>query len=304
MARPTCMYCGAALSEEILRAAEESSRRVLETRNIAALENAATGARSQNRRYIVIDLNDIPPERIARACDVSAWDARQWRASSRYRLFRVTAEAPGGPTENGLTDNDVPFFSIGEDAVARSRTPMTVDTLVVGGDAVSCSFRENENQPPSRVVLGADTLLLMVSGVISRKRVRDEGAKRGSLADTRLEDAWLVHFHLRSQERPLEIDPFHTTFQGMGLASAHMRTLETIRSLAAVVMLDEAFKNIVPALSPTAARDDDSPLKQASSGARKDAKAVVLDNTSQFREYSAWRGRVEALKGRSPSPAA
>ena len=122
-----------------------------------------------------------------------------------------------------------------------------------------------------------------------------------------MEEAWLVHVHLRHEARPWEIDPRRTAYEGPGLASAHMRTLELVRRLATVVSFDDAFKNIVPALSPGA--DPSNELAGLQGGGvkprDKEPKTVILDNVTQFREYSAWRGALEwQTRGSGPRAAA
>jgi hypothetical protein len=76
-----------------------------------------------------------------------------------------------------------------------------------------------------------------------------------------------------------------------------MRTLELVRRLSIGAPFDEAFKNIVPALSPGA--DSSTELAGLQSGGAKprdkEPKTVVLDNVTQFREYSAWRGAIERI---------
>ncbi len=301
MARANCLYCGAALSTETLEEATLAARRVLQTKSLAHLEAAAKGLGPDQprRRYLVIDTTTASVELLAEACSVSAWEARQWQAASRYRLVRVSSEPEDGPLESALKSRGLDLLVVGEETVARSRNPILLESVDVSATPVQCTLRHEAEGPPSRQELSERDVALIVSASIKRERVRDPTSLRAR-TNTRLEDAWLVHLHLRSETRPWEIDPRRTGYKGAGLASAHMCTLELVRRLSAAAPHDEAFKNIVPALSPGV---DDSAeaigLKRAPKPTGKEPKPVVLDNLAQFREYSAWRGAMEIARRHS-----
>lgn len=290
------MYCGADLPEEVREEATQAAKRVKQARNLIGLEGAATGRDRVTRRYFVLEVSlDCPAESIARACGVSAWEARQWQAASSYRLVRIADEPPDGPTETAFEENGLAFFAISEEAIGRSRRPVLIEAIRADA-AIHASIRDDEERPSVRKTFGVEDLSLIVSGPIRRERVKEPGGKR-ALTDTRLEDGWLVHIHLKAQERPLEIDPLRTTFEGPGLASAYMRTIELVRSFSATVPCDEAFKNAVPAMAQAADPESDPlALKGEPKGSRREPKIVILDNSGQFKEYSAWRGQVEAMK--------
>ena len=295
MARANCVYCGAVLSVEALEEAAQAAQRILHTRSLANLEAIAqTSGRAQPpRRYVVIDTRAAAETVIADACGVSAWEARQWQAASRYRLVRVSSEPADGPLESGLRDKGLRVLIVPDDTVTKSRNPIPVESIDPVSLPAQCTVREDPEAPPARRPLREGDLALIVSASIKRERVKEQTSRRVP-ADTRLEDVWLVHVHLKGESRPWEIDPFRTAYEGAGLASAHMRTLELVRRLEAVAPHDDSFKNVVPALSQGA--DPSSGLESfASAPARKskEPKVVVLDNLAQFREYSAWRGAIE-----------
>ena len=75
-----------------------------------------------------------------------------------------------------------------------------------------------------------------------------------------------------------------------------MRTLELVRRLGATISHDEAFRNIVPALSPGVDPLTDLSGMRESRPKGKEPKTVILDNVAQFREYSAWRAAVERAR--------
>ncbi len=295
MARANCLYCGAALPAEGQEAAARAAERVQKTRSLANLQAVAKSAGRDEppRRYVVIDTTMAGVEAIAEACGVSAWEARQWQAASRYRLVRVSTEPADGPLESGLRARGLRVLIVPGETVMRSRTPIPLESIDPFSVPAQCTVREDAEAPPARKVLREQDLALIVSASIKRERVKDQTSRRPPV-DTRLEDAWLVHLHIRGEARPWEIDPRRTAYEGPGLASAYMQTLELVRRLQALAPHDDAFKNVVPALSPGA--DPLSGLESFASTPQKkskEPKVVVLDNVAQFREYSAWRGAIE-----------
>lgn len=296
MARGTCVYCGTPLSDEIREAAASAAQRVLQTTTLAGLESAALGRDSdRQKRYLVIETAAQPAEVLAEACGMSIWDARQWQAASRYRLLRVTLEAQVGEPLSAIRAKGLNPLVLHGDAVARARSPIPVESLDVTAFPFQCTLREDPEGAVSRKALPESEIALVISAPIKRERQKEQRSRVRQ--DTRMEEAWLVHVHLRSETRPWEIDPRRTAYEGPGLASAHMRTLELVRRLSNVAPLDESFKNIVPALSPGS--DPSNELAGLHAGGAKprdkDQKTVVLDNVAQFREYSAWRGALERL---------
>ncbi len=296
MARKNCVYCGAALMAEVLEEAAFAARRVLQTKSLVDLEAAASvlGRDRPPRRYLVIDTKTASIESLAEACSVSVWEARQWQAASRYRLVKVSTEAADGPLESELRRKGLNLFVVSEERVARSRNPILLESVDPASTPAQCTLRDQPEGPSFRRELPEQHIALIVSASIKRERVKDQASLR-TLAATRLEDAWLIHVHLRGEPRPWEIDPRRTGYEGAVLASAHMRTLELVRRLSAIAPHDEGFKNIVPALSlgvePPSELDS---LKATRRSEGKEPNVVILDNVAQFREYSAWRGALEA----------
>lgn len=301
MARGSCMYCGAPLPREVLEAAAGAAERVLQSKSLAGLQAAAKGqdAGMVSRRYVVIDTSMASPEIVASACSVSIWEARQWQAASRYRLVKISQEAGEDRLESNLRGMGLDALVVSGEMVARARNPIPIESIDVSVQPTICGLRENPEALPSRQELNEGAITLIVSGPIKRERQKPQTSKVH--LDSRLEDAWLVHLHLRDETRPWELDPSRTGFEGAALASAHMQTLELVRRLSTSVPMDEAFRNVVPALSPGVDPLDDLPGVKNTSGNPQDKrqKAVMLDNVAQFREYSAWRGAVERLRPRN-----
>jgi hypothetical protein len=295
MARASCIYCGAPISAEVQEAAALAAQRVLQSKSLTHLETAAKGALGKHppRRYLVIDTATALPETLAQACSISAWEARQWQAASRYRLLKVGAESPDGTLEAGLKESGLTFFSVPEQTVAPGRNPVVLESIDLSATPLQCTLRHDAEAPPKRRALPEQDVTLVISAFIKRERVRDLASLRAP-ADARMEDALLVHLHLVNEARPWEIDPHRTGYEGAHLASAHLSTRELVRRLSAKAPHDDAFRNIVPALAPGAdPLSDFAGLKKTAKGASKELKIVVLDNVAQFREYSAWRGAVE-----------
>lgn len=301
MARGTCVYCGAPLPEDVREAAASAAQRVLQSATMAGLESAAMGNDfERQKRYLVIDTTAQAAEVLAEACGMSVWDARQWQAASRYRLLRVMLEPQLSEALSELRAKGLNPLVVHGDAVARARSPIPIESMDISAIPPQCTLREDAEGTVSRKELPEPEIALIISAPIKRERQKESRSRLRQ--DTRLEEAWLVHVHLRHETRPWEIDPRRTAYEGPGLASAHMRTLELVRRLSAVAPFDEAFKNIVPALSPGA--DPSNELAGLQGGGAKprdkEPKTVVLDNVTQFREYSAWRGALERMvSGRS-----
>lgn len=298
MARANCVYCGAALPSEALEEASQAAQKILQSKSLTSLEAAATVLVSDSppRRYVILDTTTTSVELIAEACSVSVWEARQWQAASRYRLLRISTEPPDGPLESGLREKGLTPLVIPDETIARARSPIPLESIDTIASPARCTLREDPEAAPSRRDLREEDLILIVSASIRRQRVKDQSTPRVR-AETRLEDAWLIHLHLQGESRPWEIDPLRTSYEGPGPASAFMRTLELVRRLSAIVPHDDAFRNVVPALSPGVdpLRDLESLVPPAKKKARE-PKVVILDNVAQFREYSAWRGAVEAAR--------
>lgn len=297
MARPTCLYCGAALPLATVEEATLAAQRVLESKTLVGLGNAAMGTDLGRppRRYLVIDTQSTDTQTLALACSISPWEARLWQAGSRYRLLRISDEPQNGPLESELRAKGLPPLVLPEEMVARARRPLTVETIDLSATPL-CGHLVDD--PDAAVVprdLKEQEIILIVSAAIKRERVREVVVSR-LRTDRRLDDGYLVHLHLKGESRPWEIDPRRTGYRGPGEASAHMRTLELVRRLAVNAPHDEGFRNVAPALSPGVDPLADLPALKDSRRAGKEPKTGFLDNVAQFREYSAWRAAIERAR--------
>lgn len=294
MARQTCVYCGASLDADAQAVAALATRRVLRSGSLNDIEGAALGLERDRatRRYVVIDTTAATATAIATACGISAWEARQWQIAARYRLVRISSEAADGPLESSLRAAGMAVSVIDESTVRRAREPIPIESIDVSCIPAMCTLRSDTDAPAVRRGLPEREIAILISGFIQREKLKEPGTFKKA-PNVRLEEAFLLHIHVRGFGQPWEIDPRRTVFGGEGLASAHMRTLQLVRRLAPDVPHDEAFRNVVPALSPGA--DPLSELagfKPSPRGTAKEPRLVVLDNVAQFREYSAWRGAL------------
>jgi len=284
------------LPKEIQEAAASAAQRVLQSKTLAGLESAAKGLDLERHKfYLVIETTTKPPEILAEACSISIWEARQWQAASRYRLLKISSDDQDDRLVSQIRERGLDPIVIPGDVVARGRNPIPVESIDIWALPLQFTLREDPEASPSRKELNETEIVLVVSAPIKRERQKEQRSRIRQ--DTRMEDAWLVHLHQRQEARPWEIDPRRTGYEGPGLASAHMRTLELVRRLSTQAGFDDTFRNVVPALSPGEGPSSELTGLQGGTAKARDQepKTVVLDNVAQFREYSAWRGAIERM---------
>ncbi len=112
-------------------------------------------------------------ETIADACGVSAWEARQWQAASRYRLVRVSTEPADGPLESGLRAKGLRVLIVPDETVVRSRNPIPLESIDQFADPPQYTLREDPEAPASRRTLSEQDLALIVTASIKRERVQE-----------------------------------------------------------------------------------------------------------------------------------
>ena len=295
MARATCMYCGAPLDVNVVAEAATAAQRVLEAKSLLHLE-ATTQNRSlaAERWYRIVETRSARAESLAAAFGVSLWDARQWQATSFYRLIGVNADSDPGRSGAPLEIEGVRIHHVSERRVAARRRPVAVESI--DAEALSFSLREDSAAPAVWQQLRRENLALIVTGPIQREKIREQASPKKA-ADSRREESWLVHLHLRDDERPWEIDPGRTAFEGPGFASANMRTRDLVQKLSVSAPCDDAFKTTVPALSPGEDPIADLRRPKGEGKGEKEGRLLVLDNVTQFREYSAWRSTLAITPG-------
>ena len=299
MARSPCLYCGAALPATLVAAAAEISRPAAPRLGAPV---AGEPASTSERLLLILDLTSTDRETLARALGIGPFEADQRLRRGGFELLRIgeagviTGEAARLAAE-GLRVSTVPA----PEARLRPR-------LALGGTCEASVLELETGEGPVRVE--ASDLVLVVRGPIAREyesshRARAIGANiilgalDISITERRQSDGYRIHFHRRSDPRPLEADPAAFDFRRPVLArSALLEILSWIEEIAPGLPSDDGFRRLPPALGPAAPETGvlAAPLgRGAAPGGRNEA---ALDNLEQFRFYSAWRAAFERRRAR------
>ena len=258
----------------------------------AAAESLAAGSAPPpppERHIVVLDLGEGTPPALVSALGVSAFEAAQRLRRGGYQLHRIAGpEAAREEAERLLAAGLRAWVVPENDARAAASPELAVGAQWDGGALILRTVEGAREMRP-------DALLLVVRGPIARaleqaqslfKRVRLAGPAEGHR----------IHLHLRSDARPVEIDPDDLE---LGAAAAEGPALTTllgwVRALAARAPIDEGFRFLTPALGP--AQPPLPGAAQALDPARsgKKPRPAAFDNVAQFRFYSGWRAAVERV---------
>jgi hypothetical protein len=270
VARARCLYCGAELSAEAVAAAEKSAREV---------QGGRKG--DSERMLVVLEHQRTDAEALARALDLSLFDAAQRAARGGFELLRTATPAEAEETAASLRAAGFVVFLVAE---AEARRP---PTQVRGGGFEDGRLRLHS--AAGEASIGRDDLLLVVRGPIAREYQTPPDRTRFRTAT--LPAGYLVHLHLRREAPPLELDPGNFEFAFSSRQGSLLELGLWLGSLGAPT--DDGFRKLAPALAPTAAEP---------TGVAATARALVhsagggpvpLDNVAQFRLFSGWRGAVE-----------
>jgi hypothetical protein len=281
MARPSCLYCGAALPAEAVAAAAESA---------AAVTAQGAPREASRRTLLVVDCAKADAGILGTALDLLPYEAAQRHRRGSLHLEGVLAPAAAEEEAARLRAQGLVVFLVSE-ALARADP-----WLAVAGAREKDGLRLR-GTTGSREVLASD-LLLVVRGPIVREYQAPRAPRK--IQTARLEDGYRFHLHLRSSPQVVELDPGDFDF-GMRVSlfpSSLLEMSDWLESMAQGVEVDEAFRYSTPALGPGAGPA--GPLAATSALARstkgdKD-QATVHDNLRQFRFYSSWRGAVERAR--------
>ena len=271
VARPRCLYCGAALSAEAVSEAEKSTREIREGASPTAAE----------RVLVVIEHSESDPDSLGRALGLSFFEASQRAARGGFDLLRTSRPAEAEELAAELRESGLAVFLVPESEARRPPSP------VRGGGFEDRRLHLLTGE--GEVVFRGEDLLLVVKGPIAREY--QTPADRAKFSTATLPGGYLVHLHLRRDRPPYELDPDNFEF---GAASRQGSLLELglgLESLGAST--DDGFKKLAPALAP-AAKETTGVAAAARALVRTSGEgALVLDNVAQFRFYSGWRGAVE-----------
>src|SRR5262249_45514864 len=113
VARPRCVYCGAALSAEAVAEAEESAREVQAGRRAEA-----------ERLLVVLEHRKSDPEALARVLGLSPYDAGQRAARGGFELLRTAPPAEAEEVAASLRSGGFLVFLVPEAEARRCPTPV------------------------------------------------------------------------------------------------------------------------------------------------------------------------------------
>jgi hypothetical protein len=286
LARATCLYCGAALPPEALRAAVPSSAEP--ARETAVMGEPAAGRMDEGkgRQLLVLDLAGMTQGALARALGVPVYDAGLLVRRGGLHLHGVL-EGPAARDEAArLRASGLTAFLAPE---AEARVP---PLRAVGGerDAGILALRTEEGP----LVLRRGEVRLVVRAAITREH--QISSKRRRVDTARLEPGYRVHLYRRDDPRAVEIDALAFEFGFAVTGSARLELDAWVGETFPDATLDDGFRRLPPALGPAEAAPGGLLAALGSTGRATRAgeePTVVLDNVEQFRFYAGWRAAVE-----------
>jgi hypothetical protein len=289
MARPQCVYCGAALPEAVVL---EARARARESRAQPPADSRPEGP---DRALVILDLAGASIETVQKALGLSRFEADQRARQGGFQLLRIASPAEAQDEAALLSELGLAALVVPESEV-RAAHPVLVRGGRQGASGLTLRAEDDLAEVPP------DDVLLVVRGPITRE-YQAEPSTRHRRNDVALEGGHRIHLHRRSAARPLELDPSSFEFDDGGLDSSLRRLTEWVTAIVDPATIDEGFRLLTPALAPAEAESLGSlagaeALRRRPSPKRsKDGGRMVLDNVSQFRFYSAWRAAVERLRG-------
>lgn len=282
-AQPRCVYCGSDLPPEAVEAAA-AARAALEA------DGARDGAAAVPRVLLVLELDGADSSALARALELSAFEAGQRRRRGGPDLHRILPAAEAAAEAARLRAHGLDVLELPEEEVRRAEP-----VLVSRGSAEADALALRGDDGPLRVV--EDDVLLIVLGPIAREYQTTADVRRLRVAT--LEPGYRVHLHRRSDPRPVELDPAALDFGPGGAEGGAQRQVAAwIDRLFPRAPRDDSFRLVIPALAPAAASaGGGGGAAEALARAGRDGR-LVLDNVAQFRFHSAWRGAARRRRAR------
>jgi hypothetical protein len=283
MARPTCLYCGAALPEAAVSAAAASA---------ALVASGPPAPAAPARILLVVDPRSVPAATLGVALGLTPYEAALWHRRGGYSLEEVLGPVEAEAEAARLRAAGLVVFLVPE-ALARAEP-----WLAVAGVREKDGLRLRGTSG-FRVVSGPELLLVVKGPIVRAYPVPLEPRKVQT--NTRLDDGYRFHLHLRGSPPVLELDPGDFDFgERARFASSELEMNDWLESLAAGVPVDDAFRHETPALGPGTGPSGPlaatGALSRRAAKGRRTSEATVHDNLRQFRFYSAWRGAVERAR--------
>ncbi len=290
MARPVCLYCGAALPAEVVAEAAESAALV------TAPDAAPPPAGAWTGTLVVVDQSSGDAATLGDALGLVPYEAALRHRRGGYALEGVFDPSAAEEEAARLRASGLAVFLVPE-SVARAE-PLVAHAGVRERDGLRLSGASGSWE------VSAAHLLLVVRGPIVREY--QAPLERRKIRTARLEDGYRFHLHRSTSPLPLELDPGDFDF-GAGATLKGSSLLELgawVDSVTQGTQVDDAFRHSTPALGPTTARPSGPTAKAAAlsgtdTGKRNPGEAVH-DNLRQFRFYSSWRGAVERARMEQP----
>ncbi len=305
VARPRCLYCGAALPEEIVAALRTPPdvAALTELPGVPAspLVPAAPRHTPADRALVLLDLTGADPAVVARALGVPVFEAGQ-RVRRGAQVHRIGPAAEAQAEAARLAQEGLAAVLIAESAI-REATPLyargghrSAHTLVVRIE-------------DAEVEVSASDLVLVVRGPITREYQASAPAggvieqmrslKRLRLAT--LEQGYRFHLHRRDDPRPIELNPDAFDFGAAGAAggSTLLALAAWVDDLSRGARQDDGFRLLAPVLAVSTEGSGLAGAMRRRNEARGPETNAVLDNAAQFRFYSAWRGILERHRSRA-----
>jgi hypothetical protein len=293
MVRPRCLYCGGALPQDALEAAEVARAETIAP--APGLPPAPTSGEA--RTLLVLHTSGADPRALADALTLSAYEAGQRVVRGGYQLLKVLEPAAAEAEAARLRGHGLTLHLLPEARVREARAARLATGGGLRGGALVLQTAEAE------VAVAAGDVVLVVKGPIAREY--QAAAEQGGLTGTRnlrrlrtatLDNGYRFHLHMRQDVRPLELDPAAFSFGEDALgASSMLQITSLVAAVSAEAPVDDDFRRQPPAFAPAVPVAGPLAAADALRGGNA-ARNPILDNVIQFRDYSSWRGTVERLR--------
>lgn len=285
MARPRCLYCGAALPAATVEAAQA-----------AAAEAPETPAKS-DRVLLIVDMTGADARATARALGLSTFEAAQRVRRGGPQVVRIVDAAAASQEADRIAKEGMRVERVAEAEALQAARPV----LAAGGRRDDAGL--DLMLPGGRLRLEPADVVLVVKGPITREYQTRDLKKVFEIAVP--DRGYRFHLHRPGDPRPVELDPGAFEFPTVAAPQSSLLVLtEWIEAVARDAPKDDAFRLAPPALAPQQ-EEEGGGLKAAAAlrrktAGKKDEGRVVLDNLAQFRFYSAWRGILERQRKGTP----
>lgn len=282
LARPQCLYCGAALDADLVPAP------------VPAAVEGGPAPPNEERALVVMDAAGADTAVVAQALGLSRLEAAQ-RIHRGWLLHRITSPAEAAVETSRLRGLGLKAQTLAEVEIRPALQPRVAEGGRRTGDGVELRI-----EGAIGLVRPADVLVI-VSGAIHRERQSVITPRRGHLTRSLL-PGHRFHVHQRGDASPTEIDPEAFAFDEPRHppTSSWLSLQEWLAALAAPGPLDEGFRFLPPALgvAEPPGRGDLARALVESPSRRDRGGPATLDNLAQFRFYSGWRAAaLRAAKG-------